>query len=79
MFCSDLCMYVWWCVYPNVDYVCRLVAYILSDEGRRAEWEAQCAVMASRLNDVRKRLFHALTYTHRVKGTWVHVLAQKGV
>ena len=59
-------------------YGARLVATILSDPTRKASWESQCKGMADRLNNVRKSLFEELV-RQKVKGTWEHVIKQKGM
>jgi len=59
-------------------YGARIVATILSDPARRAAWEAQCKGMADRLNAVRRRLFDELV-AQNVKGTWQHVITQRGM
>lgn len=59
-------------------YGARLVATILSDPLRKESWERQCKFMADRLNKVRSTLFDELV-KQRVKGTWDHVIKQKGM
>lgn len=59
-------------------YGARIVATILGDPVRKAAWEAQCRSMAERLNGVRRALYDELI-SMRVKGTWEHIISQKGM
>ncbi len=56
----------------------RLVATILGDEKMNRQWENDCMTMASRLDDVRKDL-HTKLVEMNVKGTWDHVIKQRGM
>jgi aspartate/tyrosine/aromatic aminotransferase len=60
------------------SYGARLVSLILNDETRNKAWHKQCYEMANRINQVRSLLFHALT-ERNVKGTWDHIVKQKGM
>lgn len=59
-------------------YGARIVATILSDPQLNAEWKEQCRLMAERLNGVRRGLYESLV-AHNVKGTWGHIIAQRGM
>lgn len=56
----------------------RIVALILGDPTRRAQWLTDCRAMAERLNGVRKLLFDTLVRLN-VKGEWRHVIEQRGM
>jgi len=56
----------------------RIVAAVLGDPTRKAQWERDCRGMAERLNTVRRLLFDALV-KHNVKGEWNHVIEQRGM
>ena len=56
----------------------RIVATILGDPARKAQWERDCRAMAERLNGVRRKLFDELT-ARNVKGDWKHVIEQRGM
>ena len=60
------------------SYGARIVALILSDPVRKAAWVSQCKAMADRINESRNKLFAALVQ-YKVKGTWSHVTAQRGM
>jgi aspartate/tyrosine/aromatic aminotransferase len=60
------------------SYGARIVATVLGNPRMKADWEAQCKAMADRLNSVRKALFDALIRLN-VKGTWNHVITQRGM
>jgi aspartate/tyrosine/aromatic aminotransferase len=55
----------------------RIVARILSNPALKELWERECRGMAERLNSVRAKL-HADLVRLNVKGTWNHVVAQRG-
>jgi aspartate aminotransferase len=59
-------------------YGARLVSTILNDPAMAERWRAQCAEMATRLNTVRRSLYDALV-AQKVKGTWEHVITQRGM
>lgn len=59
-------------------YGARIVGIILSDPILNAEWKAECLMMATRLNSVRQQLYDELVRLN-VKGTWHHIIAQKGM
>lgn len=56
----------------------RIVAHVLSDPQRTAEWHKQCADMAHRLTTIR-HVLHDKLLQRNVKGTWEHILAQRGM
>ena len=56
----------------------RIVSTILNDRARKAQWEEDCKGMADRLNEVRK-LLHEQLNDANVKGTWEHVIKQRGM
>jgi aspartate/tyrosine/aromatic aminotransferase len=56
----------------------RIVSIILNDEILKQKWLVECKSMADRLNQVRTSLYEELIH-HRVKGTWDHVISQRGM
>ena len=56
----------------------RIVASVLGDEKINRQWENDCMTMATRLNDVRQDLYTKLIEMN-VKGTWNHVIKQRGM
>lgn len=56
----------------------RIVGRILSSPELKCLWEKECMAMAQRLNDVRVKLHEALVRLN-VKGTWDHVIKQRGM
>lgn len=56
----------------------RIVSFILSDPDRRDHWKRECASMANRLNEIRRELYEKLV-ARNVKGTWEHVIIQRGM
>ena len=56
----------------------RIVATILNEEARKAQWLSECKAMADRLNGVRTSLYDSLV-EFKVKGTWDHVRKQRGM
>ncbi len=60
------------------SYGARIVATVLGNPRLKADWENQCKAMADRLNTVRRSLYDALIRLN-VKGTWDHVITQKGM
>jgi aspartate/tyrosine/aromatic aminotransferase len=56
----------------------RIVSTILNDPASKAQWEADCKGMADRLNEVRQ-LLHTQLGEADVKGTWDHVIKQRGM
>lgn len=67
------------CLYSTCpSFGARIVSYILSDPERTAVWKAECAGMANRLNEIRRLLYEKLKEKN-VKGTWEHVIIQRGM
>jgi aspartate/tyrosine/aromatic aminotransferase len=59
-------------------YGARIVATILGDEVMNAQWRKDCMAMSTRLNNVRQALYEKLLELN-VKGTWSHVIKQRGM
>jgi aspartate/tyrosine/aromatic aminotransferase len=59
-------------------YGARLVTHVLSDPARKAQWKAECRGMATRIDSIRRVFFNKLV-ENNVKGTWEHVLSQRGM
>lgn len=55
----------------------RIVSLVLNDPARKMRWLAECKSMADRLNTVRRALYDSLVEL-KVKGTWEHVIQQRG-
>lgn len=67
------------CLYSTCpSFGARIVSYILSDPERKAVWMRECAGMANRLNEIRRLLYEKLKEKN-VKGTWDHVVIQRGM
>ncbi|RYH13746.1 aminotransferase class I/II-fold pyridoxal phosphate-dependent enzyme [archaeon] len=60
------------------SYGARIVAHVLSNPARNAQWQRECAEMAHRLNHTRQLLYDTLVQKN-VKGTWEHIVQQKGM
>lgn len=60
------------------SYGARIVATILSDPVLNLQWKSECKMMADRLNSVRRQLYDTLM-SENVKGTWDHIIAQRGM
>ena len=56
----------------------RIVSTVLNDPVTKAQWQKECCMMATRLNEVRKDLYDQLVAAN-VKGTWEHVIKQRGM
>lgn len=56
----------------------RIVATILSDPARKQKWLNDCSNMAHRLLNIRQQLLDLLV-AKNVKGTWDHVVKQRGM
>ena len=56
----------------------RIVSTILTDPALKTQWIGECALMAKRLTDVRQQLYEGLKSAN-VKGTWEHVIKQRGM
>lgn len=56
----------------------RIVARVLGDPALKTLWEQECKGMADRLSGIRGKL-HAELLRLNVKGTWDHVVAQRGM
>lgn len=59
-------------------YGARIVSHVLNTPALKTLWLSECAAMATRLDTVRKALFELLVQK-QVKGTWSHVVAQRGM
>lgn len=59
-------------------YGARLVHYILSDPERKRKWKLECKGLADRINSIRRTLYDKLL-AYNVKGTWEHVIEQRGM
>lgn len=60
------------------SYGARIVATILSDAALNDQWKRECKMMADRLSGVRQQIYDALV-AENVKGTWDHIIAQRGM
>lgn len=56
----------------------RIVARVLSTPQLKSMWESECKGMADRLSGVRSQL-HTKLLGKNVKGTWDHIVAQRGM
>lgn len=56
----------------------RIVATVLNNPESKTQWQKECWMMANRLNEVRKDLHEQLRAAN-VKGTWDHVIKQRGM
>ena len=60
------------------SYGARIVAKILNDPASLAAWENEVTMMAERILGVRQKLYD-LVVSKNLKGTWGHVIAQRGM
>jgi aspartate/tyrosine/aromatic aminotransferase len=66
-------------MYSNCPtYGARIVATVLGDPQLKAEWLEQCMGMAKRLSGIRTQLYDEMRRLN-VKGTWEHIITQRGM